>query len=242
MKKGLTKITSLTGLAIIVTVGVGSANAAVTVTEEFSSTSNSFTTIDNVSDSDLATGITVERGPDYGDARWYDDLLTDGEHNGEVPREEDDALNGYYNTASNGTYTWRAKIDLGAAQTITAVNTYSYGVNADRELQLFSLYGSATEATGGAEWDESDTTVWSHIADVDTGTASQADYGGTSIAGIDASYRELMWVISPVSEAGGVIREHTVFQEMDVIPEPARMTLVVAAGVAMLLFRRRMQS
>ena len=104
-------------------------------------------------------------------------------------------------------------IDLGSLQSIRSVNSYSYGRNAARVLQIFSLYGSTADTTGtAAEFNEADS-AWTLIASVNTPYGSGANvYGASSITGINADYRELMWVaVEPTATL-----EHTTWKEFDV--------------------------
>ncbi len=213
----------------------GLANADVISEFEFSTT-ESFSTLPNVSNTDLATGIDTERSfwsstGNFDAARATDGLFGDGFGNN-IP-----------NQTTEEQSIVRYKIDLGSAQEIGTVNSYAYGDNGDRSKQNFSLYGSATDTTS---FDEADAT-WTLICTVDTrsvlGTES---YGVTSIyddgGGALGTYWELMWVTSYASFSNATQKyESTIYKEYDVfaIPEPDTLGLVAAFGGGILFVRRR---
>lgn len=194
------------------------------VITEFSSTTTGFTTIALVSATDLANGIVTER--DFTDGNWDAAATTDG-----IFSEVD-----YVNNPGNTSASVRYKLDLGSLTYITTVNSYAKGrKNAwERAKQNYSLYGSTVDTTS---WDETNTEVWTLIGTVDTTGETPIVYSASSITGIDASYRELMWVDRPVN----LSNEHTVWKEFDVIPEPATLGMVASAGLLLLLWRRRLR-
>lgn len=186
---------------------------------EYNSTAT-FTSIANVSSTDLANGIETERNWTGGN---FDSALT-----------TDGAIDvaDYGNNPGNTSASVRYKIDLGASRYITTVNSYSGG-RSPRGNQYYELYGSTTDTT--TNWDETDTGVWILIGSIQTPTAEYQKYCATSITEIDNSYRELMWVSYPISAAN----EHTVWKEFDVIPEPTTLGLFASVGALLLVFRRR---
>ncbi|MDF7809210.1 PEP-CTERM sorting domain-containing protein [Pontiellaceae bacterium B12219] len=215
----------------------GLANAAIVSTYEFSAT-ESFTTLPEVSTSDLAASLTDERDPAWGTAgNFLAGRATDGAYG-----------TGFGNNTGNSTdeanMIVRYKIDLGSAQEIGAVNSYAYGDLGKRSQQYFSLYGSVADT---ASWDETDATTWTLIGSVDTREAAGPDkYGATSIyddgGAALGTYRELMWVTSYANVAANGQYESTIYKEFDVIaiPEPATIGLIAAFGGGLLFVRRYM--
>lgn len=191
-----TSLSFATALALAVAV---SAQAS-SVTTEFSSTETGFATIPDISNADLAAGLTTQR--DFGGGNFNAAVTTDGLYGA-----------GFNNNPSNGPADVRYRIDLGSAQLVGSVNSYSFGNgNLHRAEQKFSLYGS-TEAAPSYDETSSD---WNLLGSVnsDGGNGGGVNYGASSIDTINGTYRWVMWVASPVSPAGG--GEGTIFKEFDV--------------------------
>ncbi|VGO13018.1 hypothetical protein PDESU_01572 [Pontiella desulfatans] len=226
------KIITALGIGFMV---AGASQAGLVVTNEFSS-AETFSTLDNVSSMDLATGLAVERN--WTGGNFTATLATDGLLG-----------SGFDNNAPNdkiGDGIFRYKIDLGSAQGIGKVNTYAFSDNGVRCMQTFTLYGSVADT---ASFDETDGATWVMIASVDTtgatglsgdtwGVTSIYDDGGAALG----TYRELLWVTEPVNwtDRGGY--EASIYKEFDVVavPEPATLGLVVAFGGGILFIRRRL--
>lgn len=210
---------------------VGASQAAIVYNYEFSTT-ESFTNLPGVSNTDLAAGLSDERDPALGTSgNFLAGRATDGLYGA-----------GFGNNVPNGDTIVRYKIDLGAAVEIGAVNSYAYGAAGGRSQQYFTLYGSTVDTTS---WDETDTITWTAIASVNTRDLSGGDsYGVTSIyddgSAAIGTYRELMWVTAYGTITSQV--EGTIYKEFDVIavPEPATLGLVMAFGGGILFIRRRM--
>jgi membrane-associated protease RseP (regulator of RpoE activity) len=117
------------------------------------------------------------------------------------------------NGVTNGLY----KLDLGAARSITQVNSFSFNQGGHRGRQRFVLYGSPAAADPG--WNVQDARVFTPIFDLDTGKDAPADFVATSIrqsAGQAlGSFRWLVWAVSPVTPTAG--GENTAFQEFQVL-------------------------
>lgn len=156
-----------------------------------------------ISAADLANGISVTR--DFTEGNFDAAITTDGLY-GE----------GYGNNPLNNAGTVRYQIDLGSLQSIGRVNTYSGGGARNRDnvrgSQVFALYGSSV---GGADFDETDASTWELIATVSL-KIRHATYGGSSISGINANYRRLLWVAEAVGDKTG---EGTVYKEFDVFAQ-----------------------
>jgi hypothetical protein len=224
MKKSI-----ISGAVALLAVGVS--QATVISAFEFSS-SETFMNLPNVSNSDLAAGLTDERDPTLSNGNFLAGRATDGLFG-----------TGFGNNVPNGDTIVRYKIDLGEAVEIGEVNSYAYGDSGGRSQQYFTLYGSTTDTTS---WDESDAITWTAIASVDTRGLSGGDsYGVTSIYNDDdaaiGTYRELMWVTA-YSNQNGTDYESTIYKEFDVvaIPEPATLGLISAFGLGMVFVRRRL--
>lgn len=114
----------------------------------------------------------------------------------------------------NGRQDGKYRLDLGAAKSIAAVNTFSHA-QGPRGRQVFQLYGSASATDPG--FDVGDAAKFTLIADVDTGDAAKSRFTATSVRGPIGSFRWLVWAVEPVNEHPG---ENTAFQEFDVVAAP----------------------
>jgi membrane-associated protease RseP (regulator of RpoE activity) len=113
------------------------------------------------------------------------------------------------NGIANGAY----KLDLGSAQPIAAVNTWSCATG-PRDQQRFTVYASASESDPG--WNIDDAALFVPLGTVDTRSTPQAQYRATSLRAKQGStlgtYRWFVWCISPISDQ----KENTAIQELGV--------------------------
>lgn len=107
------------------------------------------------------------------------------------------------------------QLDLGSAQEITAIRTWSFNQGNKRVAQSFTLYGSAAESDPG--WEPA---RYTPIGSIETrGTASSRFLATALRAPADASlgkYRWILWAPSPLNSIG----ENTAFQEFAVETRP----------------------
>ena len=137
------------------------------------------------------------------------DILTDGR-----------LARNYGPVFGNGVLNGLYKMDLGAVQAVTQVNTFSHDQGGNRGAQRFVLYGSADTEDPG--WHVRDTSRFAPIADVDSGRTGASVFVATSIRREDdaalGAYRWLVWAVSPVTQTAG--GENTAFQEFQVLTVP----------------------
>jgi len=111
----------------------------------------------------------------------------------------------------NGTPVGLFKIDLGKAQELLEINTWSYSEGL-RGPQHFVLYGSAADADPG--WNVGDPKGFTPIAEVNTRDVPAGKFNATSVRHSKGaslgSFRWLIWATYPLNAIG----EHTAFQEL----------------------------
>ena len=114
---------------------------------------------------------------------------------------------------TNNTAVGLYKIDLGAAQDLLEINTWSYSEDT-RGPQNFVLYGSAAAADPGWSIDNSET--FTPIAEVNTQGLRNAKFNVTSVRHSKGTslgeFRWLVWATSALNATG----EHTAFQEVQI--------------------------
>ena len=114
---------------------------------------------------------------------------------------------------ANHTATGLYKIDLGTAQELLEINTWSYSEGA-RGPQNFVLYGSTLDSDPG--WSIDDADSFTPITEVNTQSLSIAKFSATSVRQCNGTslgaFRWLIWATNPLNAAG----EHTAFQEVQV--------------------------
>ena len=115
------------------------------------------------------------------------------------------------NGVRNGVY----KMDLGTAQSVSAITSYSFNYKGIRGAQNLVVYGSDAATDPG--WDLSDFTP---LGTIDTGEAT-ANYTAASLRAAAGQslgkFRWIVWAVSPVTENGG--GENTAFAELNVALE-----------------------
>ena len=103
------------------------------------------------------------------------------------------------------------QLDLGSAQELTAIRTWSFNRGNKRAAQSFTLYGSAAESDPG--WDPS---RYTPIGSIETRGMTPPRFLATALnAPSGASlgkYRWILWAPSPLNAIG----ENTAFQEFAV--------------------------
>ena len=114
---------------------------------------------------------------------------------------------------SNNTAVGLYKIDLGMAQELLEINTWSYSEGA-RGPQNFVIYGSATDIDPG--WSIDDAESFTPIAEVNTKGLHNARFNATSVRHSEGTslgaFRWLIWASYPLNATG----EHTAFQELQI--------------------------
>ena len=114
---------------------------------------------------------------------------------------------------TNGAY----KLDLGSAQSIAQVNTFTTGDGGTRARQSFVLYGSNAATDPG--WNIADASLFTPIIDVVARKTTGSKFAATSIRQSDGkpigSYRWLVWAVTPITSDTSA---NTTFTELQVIP------------------------
>jgi membrane-associated protease RseP (regulator of RpoE activity) len=135
-------------------------------------------------------------------------------------------VNNYGPIFGNGIQNGAYKMDLGSAQPVAAITSWSYNMSKVRGAQKLTLYGSDSATDPG--WDLSRFTP---LGTIDTGKAV-AEYTAASVrapAGQTlGTFRWIVWAVAPVTAAGG--GENTAFQELNV--EVASGVPAAKAGIA----------
>ncbi|WPJ97284.1 sulfatase-like hydrolase/transferase [Coraliomargarita algicola] len=114
---------------------------------------------------------------------------------------------------NNGVESGAYKMDLGRAQPVAAVTSWSYNKDKHRGAQKIVLYGSNSATDPG--WDLAKFTA---LGTIDTTGGAKAKFTAASLrapAGRSlGQFRWILWAVYPVTERGG--GEHTAFQELAV--------------------------
>jgi hypothetical protein len=116
----------------------------------------------------------------------------------------------FRNRVVGGSY----KVDLGKAVDISEISVWSYDQNGSRGPQRFALFGSSRDDDPG--WNTDDRAAFVPIGSVDTRGVDVRRFLATRLSRSDGTrlgtYRWLVWVLSPVTEA----EENTAFQEIQI--------------------------
>jgi hypothetical protein len=125
---------------------------------------------------------------------------------------------GYGPVFPNGVTDGAYKLDLGAAQAVTAVRSWSFDQNGNRGRQLVTVYGSAAAADPG--WNTADRAKFTPLGSVDTAGTVGGDFTAASLRAKDGkelgSFRWIIWRVQPVTGQA----ENTAVQELSVDVRP----------------------
>jgi hypothetical protein len=125
---------------------------------------------------------------------------------------------GYGPVFPNGVTDGAYKLDLGAAQAVTAVRSWSFDQNGNRGRQLVTVYGSAAAVDPG--WNTADRAKFTPLGSVDTAGTVGGDFTAASLRARDGkelgSFRWIIWRVQPVTGQA----ENTAVQELSVDVRP----------------------
>jgi hypothetical protein len=121
---------------------------------------------------------------------------------------------GYGPVFGNGTDSGAYKMDLGQAQPVTAITSWSFNQNGNRGPQRVTLFAGVSDADPG--WNTADRARFTPLGTMDT-TAIEADqFNAVSLRarkqGALGTFRWIVWRVAPVTTRG----ENTAFQELHV--------------------------
>lgn len=115
---------------------------------------------------------------------------------------------------ANGIRDGAYRMDLGKAQPVSAVNSWSYKQSSSRGTQLVTVYGSALQSDPG--WDFSDKSKYTNLGTISTKGQKIDQYTALSLrpksGGKLGDFRWIAWQVAPVTERD----ENTAFQELGV--------------------------
>jgi len=113
----------------------------------------------------------------------------------------------FKNGVGNGAY----KMDLGSAEPVSAITSWSHNFKNRRGAQRLTLYGSAAATDPG--WDLSKLTP---LGTIDTTGKGKSNFTAASLRAADGKslgkFRWIVWSVAPISGNG----ENTAFQELAV--------------------------
>lgn len=121
---------------------------------------------------------------------------------------------GYGSVFSNGNRSGVYRIDLGSAQPISAITSWSTNKSGIRGPQHVTIYASDAAADPG--WDLTDRAKFTPLATVDTTSQGAKRYAAVSLKAADqqklGAYRWIYWHVRPITAR----EENTSFQELHV--------------------------
>ncbi len=121
---------------------------------------------------------------------------------------------GYGPVFANGVHLGIYKMDLGAAKSVTAINSWSFNHNNSRSRQLVTLYGSQSDTDPG--WNINDASKFIPLGSIDTVSLPVAKFIAASLRAPTGqslgTFRWIVWQTSAVSTAA----ENTAWQEFSV--------------------------
>ena len=115
----------------------------------------------------------------------------------------------------NGIHNGAYKVDLGGAQPIAAITSWSFN-RSGRGSQKMTLYGSKSKADPG--WNIADRSSYQPLGSIDTSGMEPKEFVAASLRAAEGkslgTFRWILWRVSPVTTRGG--GENTAFQELAV--------------------------
>jgi hypothetical protein len=140
---------------------------------------------------------------------------TPATHNDPLATLVDGSLaQGYGPVFSNQTRGGAYKLDLGSAQAVTAITSWSFDQEGRRGHQRLNLFGSTAAADPG--WDTADTTRFTPLGSIDAAMPPAARFLAASLRARPGqslgTFRWIVWSTQPLNATG----EHTAFQELNV--------------------------
>jgi hypothetical protein len=122
---------------------------------------------------------------------------------------------GYGPVFANGVNSGAYRLDLGSAQSVSAIRSWSTDWKGVRGTQKLTLYASDSASDPG--WNVEDRSRFTPLASIDTTGWKDGKFNSVELRAKDGHtlgrFRWIVWKVQPVTQRG----ENTAFQELQVL-------------------------